>query len=325
MRRLAIVAVVLLGALAAGCGTSVDQAQLGSLRALNLAAPAAATTPPPGPAPACPNVTASLRPAGAMPHPGAMPSGTFMAQIQHRGYLVAGVDQNTLLFSYFNPLDGRLEGFEVDLLRNLALAIFGDANPGRIHFRAITTSERVSAVQTGSVDIVADAMTITCARKLLVDFSTVYYNATQRVLVARNAHVNGLRDLSGRRVCATRGSTSIANITADMPGAVAYPVDQRTDCLVALQQGLVDAVTSDDAILLGFRAQDPDTKIVGPGFSAQPYGMAIGKAHPDFVRFVNGWLAGIRADGTWQAIYARWLGRFQPTPAPPPAAYGGSS
>jgi polar amino acid transport system substrate-binding protein len=93
---------------------------------------------------------------------------------------------------------------------------------------------------------------------------------------------------------------------------------------VALQQGLVDAVTSDDSILLGFQAQDPYTKIVGPRFADEPYGMAISKAHPDFVRFVNGVLAQMRADGRWRADYARWLGKFTTTvPAPPPAHYGG--
>jgi polar amino acid transport system substrate-binding protein len=104
--------------------------------------------------------------------------------------------------------------------------------------------------------------------------------------------------LLGRPVCATRGSTSIKNLASFVPGAVPYPVDQRTDCLVALQEGKVAAITSDDAILLGFQAQDPYTRIVGPDGPAQPYGMAIAKTHPEFVRFVNGWLAQIRANGT---------------------------
>ena len=84
------------------------------------------------------------------------------------------------------------------------------------------------------------------------------------------------------------------------------------------------AVTSDDAILLGFQAQDPYTKIVGPSISPQPYGMAISKAHPEFVRFVNGVLARIRTDGTWRRIYTKWLGGLVHfTPAPPTAHYSG--
>jgi polar amino acid transport system substrate-binding protein len=93
---------------------------------------------------------------------------------------------------------------------------------------------------------------------------------------------------------------------------------------VALQQGNVAAIASDDAILYGFAAQDPYTKLVGPRFTDEPYGMAIAKSHPDFVRFVNAVLAQMRADGTWRADYRKWLGRVAPTPAPPTAHYLGS-
>ncbi len=250
-----------------------------------------------------------------------MPAGSFMARIERRGYLIAGVDQNTLLFAYFNPLDGQLEGFEIDMLRDLAKAIFGD--PNKVQFRAITTAERITAVQDGSVDVVADAMTITCQRREEVDFSTVYFDAGQRVLVPSDSRISSLKDLGGKRVCATTGSTSIQNIERLIPSAIRHPVAQRTDCLVALQQGQVDAISTDDALLLGFKAQDPYTKIVGPRFTNEPYGMAISKAHPDFVRFVNGALAQMRGNGTWRDIYSRWLGKFAATPAPPPAHYVG--
>jgi polar amino acid transport system substrate-binding protein len=250
-----------------------------------------------------------------------MPNGSFMARIQHRGYLIAGVDQNTLLFAYFNPLDGQLEGFEIDLLRRLATAIFG--NPNAIQFKAVTTAQRIPAVQAGTVDIVADAVTMTCARRQQVDFSSVYFDAGQRLLVPLHSPVRAVGDLTGKRVCATIGSTSLANVEHLAPRAIPVPVAQRTDCLVALQQGQADAITSDDSILLGFKAQDPYTQLVGPRISDQPYGMAISQAHPEFVRFVNAILDRLRADGSWRSIYAHWLGPFEPVPAPPRPHYAG--
>jgi polar amino acid transport system substrate-binding protein len=316
-----LLAVVLTGLLLVGCGSGSDQAQRMTLTALNAKEPQPTSSSSSGSGPRCSNPTASLAPPSVMPTPGAMPTGSFMARIQRRGYLIAGVDQNTLLFAYFNPANGRLEGFEIDMLRELAGAIFGD--PNRIQFHAITTAERVQAVQDGSVDVVADAMTITCARRQLVDFSTVYFDAGQKILVPSNSTARSVKDMGGRRVCATIGSTSLQTIGGLNPRPVAYPVGQRTDCLVAMQQGLVDAITSDDSILLGFQAQDPFTKIVGPPFADEPYGMAISKRHPDFVRFANGVLAQMRSDGTWQSIYSRWLGRLAPTPAPPTAHYLG--
>jgi polar amino acid transport system substrate-binding protein len=102
-----------------------------------------------------------------------------------------------------------------------------------------------------------------------------------------------------------------------------WEVPDETDCLVMLQQGQVDAISTDDAILVGLEAQDPNTKIVGTTFSSEPYGMAISKAHPDFTSFVNGVLAQVRANGTWTQTYNEWLA--EPThmaaPPPPPATY----
>lgn len=324
-RALARIAPALAAAvLLAGCGSGLDHAQRLTLAALATRTPApAASSSSPASCTDTRNLTASLRPPAAMPAAGAMPADSFMERIRRRGYLIAGVDQNTYRFAYFNPLTGQIEGFEVDLLKQIANAILGN-RPGNIVFKAVTTAERVSAVQSGSVDIVADAMTITCERKRQVDFSTVYYDAGQRLLVPTDSPVRSVKDLGGRRVCVTRASTSLTTLLAQRPRPVPYEVDQRTDCLVALQQGLVSAVTSDDSILLGFEAQDPDTKLVGPRFADEPYGMAISKAHPEFVRFVNGVLARLRSDGTWRAIYIRWLGRFVPSiPRPPPADYDG--
>jgi len=307
-----------------GCGSSSDQAQRMTLAALGTPSPSPPRTSASSVTPRCTNVTASLRPPAVMPAPGAMAAGSFMAAIKKRGYLTAGVDQNTFLFAYFNPLDAHVEGFEIDILRQIASAIFGNNNPNDIHFAAVTTAERIPAVQQGSVDIVADAVTITCQRRQQVDFSTVYYGAQQKLLVPSNSSIGSDKDLAGKRVCATIGSTSIQTLRSVAPRAIPVGVQQRTDCLVRLQQGSVDAITSDDSILLGFKAQDPYTKIVGGSMASEPYGIAISKAHPDFVRFVNGVLAQMRADGAWQAIYAHWLGNVaSPIPAPPQVQYVG--
>jgi polar amino acid transport system substrate-binding protein len=303
------------------CGTSADRAQQAALAALTVA-PARSQAAAATPSVTCRYPTASLRPPAALPAPGAMPGRSTMAAIVRRGYLIAGVDQNTLLLSYFNPIDDRLEGFEIDMLREIARAIFG--RPDAIQFRAVTTAERISAVRDGSVDLVADAMTITCERRRQVAFSTVYFDAGQRALVPSNSRARSIGDLAGRRVCATAGSTSIEALEHSYPGVRPYPVAQRTDCLIALQQGLVAAITSDDAILLGFRGQDPYTRIIGPRFADEPYGIAIAPQHRDLVRFVNGVLDRMRHDGRWRAIYARWLGPEATTvPAPPTPRYEG--
>ncbi len=283
----------------------------------------AAAAPAPSTAAAGCNATASLPPSNSLPAPGQMPAGSFMAQIARRGYLIAGVDQNTYLWGYRDPSTGQLGGFDIDMLHEVSRAIFGD--PNRIHFAIVPNSQRVPAVQSGAVDIVAETMTINCQRKLLVDFSTVYYDAGQRILVPDDSTITGPQDLAGRRVCATAGSTSLQNLVGLglRPPVRTVAVVNQSDCLVHLQQGEVDAISTDDTILQGLAAQDPNVKLVGPAFTSEPYGMAISKAHPEFVSFVNAVLARERADGTWATIYRRWLGRLDggKVPSPPVATY----
>jgi polar amino acid transport system substrate-binding protein len=137
--------------------------------------------------------------------------------------------------------------------------------------------------------------------------------------VQTNSPVKSIADLGGKKVCATTGSTSIANIRAAPSHPIPVAVPYWTDCLVLLQQGDVAAISTDDSILAGLAAQDPWTKIVGPRFSNEPYGLAISQQHPDFVRFVNAVLQQMRTDGQWAASYAHWVGI--PVPAPPPAHY----
>jgi polar amino acid transport system substrate-binding protein len=262
----------------------------------------------------------SLRPSGALPAPGKMPAGSYMAEIQKRGRLVLGTSQDTLLFSSRNPFTGKLEGFDVDMGRQIAQAIFGD--PNKIQIKVIAYDKRVPDAADGTVDIVADTMTINCARWKSVNFSTVYYDAGQRVLVSSDSTVKSINDLGGKKVCAAVGSTSLENIgkVAAKPVPVGRP--GFADCLVAFQQNEVDAISTDDVILAGLAAQDPYAKVVGARFTEEPYGMAMSNQHPEFTRFVNAVLAKNQADGTWKATYDKWLGtQFGAAPNPPAAEY----
>jgi polar amino acid transport system substrate-binding protein len=264
-------------------------------------------------APACNPKASSLRPSG----PPQVTSGSFMAKIRARGYLIAGVDQSTYHFGFLNPLSGQIEGFDIDMIRAVANAIFG--SPDKVQYKAISDAQRIPDVSQGVVDIVAHTMTITCDRLKLIDFSSVYFDAAQRVLVLNDSAASSLAALHGQKVCATSGSDSLDRIAAAR--AVPVAVSYWTDCLVLLQQGDVAAISTDDTILDGLAAQDPWTKLVGPRLTDEPYGLAISRQHPEFVRFVNAVLQQLRTDGQWAASYRHWIGA--PVPKPPLAQYGG--
>jgi polar amino acid transport system substrate-binding protein len=316
-----LIGLMLVAATLAGCGATSDHALRLTLAALGTPTPQPAQSSSSSKAASCTDLTGSLRPPATLPAPGRMPAGSFMKQIQRRGYLIAGVNASLYRFAYLDVNTGKIQGFEIDLVRELATAIFG--NPDDYRLVALTVPQRIPYVQQGTVDIVVDAVTITCARRQQVDFSNVYYEAQQGVLVPSNSKVKAMSDLAGKRVCATAQSTPIQVMERLPSPPVPVGASQAIDCLVELQQGSVAAISTDSSILLGFTAQDPDTKLLGVSLGAVPYGMAINKAHPEFVRFVNGVLAHLEADGTWRRLYDKWLGRFGPPEPLPPARYDG--
>jgi polar amino acid transport system substrate-binding protein len=274
-----------------------------------------------GPAP-CDPYASSLKPSG----PPTVTPGSWMATIRQRGYLIAGVDQSTYHFGYLNPLHGQIEGFDIDQVKAVAGAIFGisPADPavlGKIRFKAIPDAARIPDVSGQTVkgvrpsdplvDIVAHTMTINCDRLKQVDFSTVYFDAQRKTLVVQppgGQPPPTLAQLGQRhaKACATNGSDSVNSIND--AHALPVTVDYWTDCLVLLQEGAVSGVVTDDSILEGMKAQDPNLTITSLGLSPvdEPYGLAISKDHPEFVRFVNAVLAREIASGQWAASYRTW-------------------
>jgi polar amino acid transport system substrate-binding protein len=303
----------------AGCSSPSNDASARSLGALTgpttTLAPTTTTTAPP----LC-DPRASFAPDPNLPTP-------TVDAIRQRGRLIVGVDQGTKNWGFRDPRYGTISGLDVDILRQIAIAIFGsNDNDQHLQFTTLTTAERTNAVKSHAVDMVASLLTANCARWSDVDLSTTYYVAHQEVLVPSDSPVYTVADLAGKTVCATRGSTSIKKIHEVAPKAKIYPVDTRADCLVALQDGQVDAVTSDDTVLWSFQDQEApgETRLLDAQLEDEPYAIAMAKntkTHEDLVRFVNGVLDRMRSDGTLEGLYQFWLGNKAPSALPVPA-YG---
>ncbi|WP_173067739.1 glutamate ABC transporter substrate-binding protein [Phytohabitans houttuyneae] len=307
----ALAAVLLL---AAGCGTSPPA----------VADPPAAAQAPrpvgvqdPAPPPAAEESGETCDPRRSL-RPSATLDGPALARIRARGLLVAGVSQNAYQLGFRHPDTGELAGFEIDLVREIALDLLGSRD--KVRFVAMGAADRVPSLTGGKVDLVARTMTMTCRDWRQVAFSTEYYGAAQRLLVPAGSGIDGMDDLAGKKVCAAAGSTSIRNL-ADYPGVIPVATTEVIDCLVLLQQHQIAAVSTSDVLLVGLAAQDPTTEVVGPPLKPQPYGVATAPAATDLVRFVNRVLERVRLDGTWRALHQRWLSGLGTTPAPPVARY----
>lgn len=302
-RCVRIVLATLLVAVVAACGDPGEPRSLVPVVPAERPMPAgvemAPEAPEGGSGEDCGDPTASLAPSGL-----STPAGSTMAEIKERGRLIAGVDQNTYLFGFRDPSTGELEGFDIDIAREIAEALFGD--PSKVQFKTVSVQDRLTALEDGSVDIMVYAMTITCERRKQVEFSSTYFEAGQRVLVRKGSGYTSLSDLGGKKVCAPKGSTSLANLVAANPTPVPVAVDDLADCLLLLQQRHVEAVSTDDTVLAGMASQDPTIEVVGETFSSEPYGIGIPKDNKDMVRYVNAVLEDVRAN-SWQDIYGHWL------------------
>ncbi len=295
MRRiLAIAAVVLV---LAACTGSSDRADTGSVR------PPVATS-------AAPDTFSTIR---------------------ARGRVIVGVKYDVPLFGLRDPVTGELSGFDVELARIIAAELFPDdpaAATDRIEFVEAISRRREELLTTGAVDVVISTYTITEARKQLVDFAGPYYIAGQDILArtedVRSGRIRGVGDLNGKKVCSVTGSTSLNNVRAAAPKAdTSLTFDRYSDCYLALQDGRVDAVTTDDVILLGL-AQDERSRfsITGNPYRTEPYGIGIRKGDTVMRAFVNDVLVRAAADGRWQRAFEATLGAVGAVTPTPPAIDG---
>lgn len=240
---------------------------------------------------------------------------SFMYSVQTKGKLRIGTQEDNFPFSVKNPATSKWEGFDVDIGRELAKAIFGTGGDveSNIEWVAVTSATRIPSLTDNKADVIIKTFTINEDRKKQIDFSDVYFSTGQRILVkSSNTTIKEAPDLAGKNVCAQKGSTSEQNISkATNNAAKLLLLDSYPACLIALQQGQADAVSTDETILFGLVKQDPTTKIVGKYFSDEPYGIGVKKDAANdrngFVPFLNTWLAGLIKDGTWAKIYEKHI------------------
>ena len=308
-RGAGLAAAAVLGLLLAGCGTS----------ATPVPRPSAATAAA-GPAtPTCRTTADDLRSYA----PSASESGPTIAKIKERGSLRIGVSWDTLLMSARKAQNNRVVGFDIDLARAIAKALHVKAD-----FHVITAAARIPDLQQGKLDMVVRAFTINCTRWQQIAFSSEYYDASQKVLVRKDAapDYQGPQSLAGERVCAPAGTTSLDNIRRIEPKAIPVIGSTHTDCLRKFQQGDVDAITSDDTVLAGLVAQDPYA-VVPPQqpLEDEPYGVGMNQNAKDLVAFVNHVIAQYEADGSWERSYRQWLEPALRVGAQPPTPRYGRS
>ena len=240
------------------------------------------------------------------------------ARMTQRGTVVIGVKNDQPGLGYLNPKTNKYEGFDIEIARLIA-ANLGFDPQSKIEYKAIPSAAREQAISNGQIDYYVGTYTINDARKKQISFAGPYFIAGQSLLVkADDKSITGPETLKGKRVCSATGSTPIQRVRQQ--GLTDQIVEFQTysQCVDQLLAGQVDAVTTDDAILKGYAAQDPQhLKVVGKPFSQEPYGVGLPLTDNALRAKVNDVLEAAAKDGTWTQIYNGTLGASGSTATPP--------
>ena len=251
-------------------------------------------------------------------------AGTTMATLQSKGKLVVGTKFDQPLFGLKNPVSGEVEGFDVEMAKIVAAAIFGgtpEEAGKKIEFVESVSANREPFIQEGKVDIVVATYTINDKRKQVIDFAGPYYIAGQDIMVKKdNTTIKSVNDLNGKKVCSVTGSTSITNVQQKAPQVdVSTSFDKYSLCAEALADGRVQAVTTDNIILLGLIKDNPDKfKLVGQTFTTEPYGIGLKKGDDAFRTFLNDTIEKAYESGAWKKAFDATVGEAgEKAPEPP--------
>jgi glutamate transport system substrate-binding protein len=240
-------------------------------------------------------------------------------KITQRGRVVIGVKDDQPGLGFKDATTGQFSGFDVEIARLIAAQL--GLGPDKIDYKTVPSAAREDAISRGDVDYYVGTYTINDNRKQRVSFAGPYFVAGQSLLVRKDeTAITGKDTLKGKKVCSVTGSTPIQRVQqqqlTESGNIVAFQT--YSQCVDQLLNKQVDAVTTDDAILKGFAAQQPDKlKLVGDVFSAEPYGIGLNKDDAALRNKINDILQASFDDGTWKKIYDSTLGKSG-SPANPP-------
>lgn len=244
-------------------------------------------------------------------------AGDTLDDVRKKGVLVAGVKDTTPPFGFRDNRSGEIIGYDVDIAKAVANKL-----GVRLEIRSVTSLDRIPQLLDGNIDMIAATMTINTDRSKLIDFSSPYFRTTQKFLAKKGA-VRSRKDLVGKKIAAAEGSTAERNLKAAIPGAKIVLYDNYDQAALALYQGKVTAVATDEVILAGLLAKAPgrnEYEIPDIGISDEFYGLGVRKGNRNLLDQVNSALKDLGANGEGRKIFVKWFpaGKVASSAAPSP-------
>ena len=245
---------------------------------------------------------------------------TTLEKIERSGTLTIGTRTGSPPFGYVNK-NNEWVGFSIELVEATILPMLSKkiGKPIKVEKKESTPQTRIPLLTSNAVDLIAETMTDTQARRESVDFSITYFVTGAQFLVKKGNAITGLKATAGKRIAAQQGSTNARIIRERIPTAKLVEFPDQPAAFQALAQGQVQAYTNDGIQLAGLKAKAPkpdEWLVVGEFYSYEPYGMAMRKNESDFRHLVNVGLMDAIESGRYFEIYDKWFGQKGEVPYP---------
>ncbi|MCY3543114.1 MAG: amino acid ABC transporter substrate-binding protein [Chloroflexi bacterium] len=206
--------------------------------------------------------------------------GSRLALIKERGMVVCGSNKSLAGFGYIDA-GGNTVGFDIDLCRAVAAAVFGD--PNAIEFRPLSAAERGPAMQSGELDLMSRNTTWTSSRNAQWgNFAPTMFYDGQGFMVPEALGVNNMMELRGARICVQQGTTTELNLQDfDNQNDMKFEIltfETNPITSDAYRNGQCDALTTDRSGLVSTRASfgNPDEHTILAGtISEEPLGPVV--------------------------------------------------
>jgi polar amino acid transport system substrate-binding protein len=228
-----------------------------------------------------------------------------LADAKKKGVLVCGVKDSTPGFGYIDEKTRDLIGYDIDFCKAIAKRL-----GVKLELKPVTSATRIPQLMQGNVDLVAATMTKNAERAKQIDFSYMYFLTGQKFITPKGK-VKKLEDLAGKKIGTAKGSTSEQNAKKALPTSQILSFDDYPPAFLALQQGKVAAITTDESILANILTKAPDKnkyEIPNIQISDEPYGLGMRKGDTNFINFVNKTLLEMEKSGEAKKIFDKWFG-----------------
>ncbi|MPW22985.1 transporter substrate-binding domain-containing protein [Paraburkholderia sp. CNPSo 3157] len=261
----------------------------------------------------------SSRPVAGDSAPAAL-TGT-LAKVRNTGTIALGYREASVPFSY---LSARREpiGYSIELCKSLVSAIEDAINRSvTIQWVPVTPETRIDLVVSGRVDLECGSTTSNLERQKRVAFSPVIFVAGTKVMVKKGSPISSFRDLAGRKVAVTAGTTN-ENVMRVLDqkfklGIKLQLVPDHAQGFAQVAGGEADAFATDDVLLYGLIAESAgkgsEYQVVGDYLSYDPYGIMFRKDDPELAQVVKDAFQELAADGEIERQYKRWFLRRLPS------------